>query len=116
MSLDRKDIRIALPSKGRLAEQSLQFLSDAGLRVYKPNPRQYQASIPAFPEMTVIFQRPGDIVVGVRQGSVDFGITGWDMFAERRGEQEVAGSNVAMILACLATLGVRIDIAARSIS
>ena len=87
MTSDRKDIRIALPSKGRMADQSMQFLSDAGLRVYKPNPRQYQASIPAFPEMTVIFQRPGDIVVGVRQGSVDFGITGWDMFAERRGTQ-----------------------------
>ncbi|KAA3646586.1 MAG: ATP phosphoribosyltransferase [Chloroflexi bacterium] len=88
MTSEQKEIRIALPSKGRLAEQSLQFLNDAGLRVYKPNPRQYQATIPAFPELAVIFQRPGDIVVGVRQGSVDFGITGWDMFAERRGTED----------------------------
>jgi ATP phosphoribosyltransferase len=33
----------------------------------------------------VIFQRPGDIVVSVRQGSLDFGITGLDVIEERRG-------------------------------
>jgi ATP phosphoribosyltransferase len=33
----------------------------------------------------VLFQRPGDIVVSVRDGSVDFGITGWDVVAERLG-------------------------------
>jgi ATP phosphoribosyltransferase len=33
----------------------------------------------------VIFQRPGDIVVSVRQGSVDFGITGMDVIEEKRG-------------------------------
>jgi ATP phosphoribosyltransferase len=36
--------------------------------------------------MTVLFQRPGDIVTSVRDGSVDFGVTGWDVFSERRGE------------------------------
>jgi ATP phosphoribosyltransferase len=33
----------------------------------------------------VLFQRPGDIVTGVRDSSVDFGITGWDVVSERRG-------------------------------
>ena len=33
--------------------------------------------------MTVLFQRPGDIVVGVRQGTVDFGVTGLDVVAEK---------------------------------
>jgi ATP phosphoribosyltransferase len=54
--------------------------------VYKPNPRQYEASLPALPDLAVLFQRPGDIVVSVRDGSVDFGITGMDVIAERRGE------------------------------
>ncbi len=79
----RTDIRIALPSKGALAEDSLVLLSEAGLKVRRPNPRQYQATIPALPGVTVIFQRPGDIVVGVRQGSIDFGITGHDIVAEK---------------------------------
>lgn len=84
--MDRdNEIRLALPSKGILAESALELLADVGLHVYKPNPRQYRATIPSLPGLTVLFQRPGDIVVSVRDGSVDFGITGWDMVAERRG-------------------------------
>src|SRR5512138_965669 len=81
-------IRLSLPSKGRLEINALEFLSAAGLRVLKPNPRQYQANLPALPELGVIFQRPGDIVVSVRQGSVDFGITGLDVIEEKRGDAE----------------------------
>jgi ATP phosphoribosyltransferase len=81
----RTDIRLALPSKGRLEADTLDFLSDCGLKIYKPNPRQYQATIPAIPELSVLFQRPGDIVVGVRTGSIDFGIAGLDAVEERRG-------------------------------
>lgn len=80
------DMRLSLPSKGRLAEAAQDLLAACGLQVDKPNPRQYAARIPALPGLTVLFQRPGDIVVSVRDGSVDFGITGMDMVAERRGE------------------------------
>lgn len=84
----RSDIRLALPSKGRLEQDALAFLADSGLRVEKPNPRQYMARIPNLPGLTVIFQRPGDIVVSVREGSVDFGITGFDVTEERRGSND----------------------------
>ncbi len=83
---NRTDIRLALPSKGRLEEESLEFLKACGLDVFKPNPRQYQAGIPAIPGLTVLFQRPGDIVVGVRQGSLDFGISGTDVIEEKKGD------------------------------
>lgn len=78
-------VRISLPSKGRLAEDANEFLSACGLSVYKPNPRQYEARIPGLPELHVLFQRPGDIVVSVRDGSVEFGITGIDVIEERKG-------------------------------
>ncbi len=84
--MNRTDIRLALPSKGRLEPESLEFLDACSLRVYKPNPRQYQASIPAIPNLAVLFQRPGDIVVGVRAGSLDFGIAGLDIIAEKKGD------------------------------
>jgi len=84
--MTRTEIRLALPSKGRLEAAALDFLASAGLRVDKPNPRQYFARIPALPALTVMFQRPGDIVVSVRDGSVDFGLTGLDAVEERRGE------------------------------
>ena len=82
----QQTIRLALPSKGRLQDDSMEFLAECGLTVQKLNPRQYQAKMPALPDLTVLFQRPSDIVVSVRQGSVDFGITGIDVLEEKRGD------------------------------
>lgn len=86
MNEKTRKIRIALPSRGRLSEGSLELLANVGFRVHNPNPRQYIASIPRLPEVEVIFQRAGDIGVSVRDGSVDFGITGKDVYMERCGD------------------------------
>jgi ATP phosphoribosyltransferase len=83
--MSARPIRLSLPSKGRLSEASMEFLADCGLAVHKPNPRQYEARIPNLPGLRVIFQRPADIVVSVRDGSVDFGITGIDLIEEKKG-------------------------------
>ncbi len=84
--MSHPEIRLALPSKGILSDPSLELLAHAGLAVHRPNPRQYKATIPTIPGLTVLFQRAGDIVVGVRSGSLDFGITGGDMLAEKGGD------------------------------
>jgi ATP phosphoribosyltransferase len=83
--MNQRPLRLSIPSKGRLSDDSLNFLSACGLEVYKPNPRQYEANIPSVPGLIVLFQRPTDIVISVRNGSVDFGITGLDVLAEYRG-------------------------------
>jgi ATP phosphoribosyltransferase len=93
MVSDERPLRLSLPSKGRLAEDSLDFLADCGLNILKPNPRQYEAHIPNLPDIVVLFQRPGDIVVSVRDGSVEFGITGMDVYEEHKG-----GNGDAMVL------------------
>jgi len=84
----RTDLRLSIPSKGRLAEDTVDFLKACGIDIYKPNPRQYEASIPSIPGLTVLFQRPTDIVISVRNGSVDFGITGLDVLEEHRGAND----------------------------
>lgn len=71
-------IRIALPSKGRMEEETLAFLDGCGLRVNKINPRQYTATMPALPDVLVLFQRARDIPSSVAAGDVDLGITGYD--------------------------------------
>jgi len=86
--LERDEIRISLPSKGRLAEEAVEFMAACGLKMHKPNPRQYAASVPALPGLTVLFQRPTDIVISVRDGSVDFGITGLDVTKEHGGTRD----------------------------
>ncbi|MCX6079778.1 MAG: ATP phosphoribosyltransferase [Chloroflexi bacterium] len=84
--MQRTDLRLSIPSKGRLAEETIEFLKACGIDIYKPNPRQYEATIPSIPGLTVLFQRPTDIVISIRNGSVDFGITGLDVLEEHRGE------------------------------
>ena len=75
-------IRLALPSKGRMEAETLEFLEGCGLRVDKRNPRQYTATLPALPGVLVLFQRARDIPVSVAAGDVDLGITGYDTLAE----------------------------------
>lgn len=82
MANQEQHLIIALPSKGQLSETSTEFLGRAGLKVYKPNKRQYTGSIPSLPGCEVVFQRPTDIFGKVNEGRVDLGITGLDIVAE----------------------------------
>ncbi len=91
----RTDIRLALPSKGILQNGAVELLDACGMKIFRPNPRQYEAKIPALDGLSVMFQRPGDIVVSVRQGSVDFGITGLDVLREKEGDN---GENNSILI------------------
>ncbi|HML40518.1 MAG TPA: ATP phosphoribosyltransferase [Bellilinea sp.] len=81
-------VRLGLPSKGPLGESTLALLDQAGMKVVKPSLRQYVASVPTLPGLTVLFQRPGDLVTSVREGSLDFCITGLDVYAEQISAQD----------------------------
>src|SRR5437016_3690503 len=84
-------VTIALPSKGAIAEPTLDFLKSCDLRVVQTNPRQYTATVPALPHVDVLFQRVTDIVYKVADGTVDLGITGLDVV------QEIAGDDVIIL-------------------
>ena len=71
-----------MPSKGNLAEPCEGFFARAGLRIYKPNRRQYSATIPRLPQAEVVYQRPLDILNKVLEGRADIGVTGLDIVAE----------------------------------
>ncbi len=73
---------IALPSKGQLADGADSLFGRAGLRIYKPNQRQYTATIPSLPGTEVVYQRPRDILNQVGEGRADIGVTGLDIVAE----------------------------------
>lgn len=75
-------VRLALPSKGRMEGETLEFLETCGFKVKKTNPRQYTATIPALPDVLVVFQRPRDIPLSVANGDIDLGITGYDTVFE----------------------------------
>lgn len=80
---------IAMPSKGAISEPTQNFLKDSGLKVHKPNPRQYVGSVPAIPNLGVLFQRVKDVVYKVADGTVQLGITGYDVVYENPSDEIV---------------------------
>ncbi len=84
-------VTIALPSKGAIAEPTLDFLKSCDLRVNQTNPRQYTATIPSLPNVDVLFQRVNDIVYKVAEGTIDLGITGLDVVSEIAGGMDEVG-------------------------
>lgn len=79
---ERSEIRLGLPSKGRMASDTLDLLKDCQLSVKQVNPRQYVAQIPQLANMEVWFQRPKDIVRKLVSGDLDLGIVGLDTVSE----------------------------------
>nr|XP_023894602.1 ATP phosphoribosyltransferase 2, chloroplastic-like [Quercus suber]POE58322.1 atp phosphoribosyltransferase 2, chloroplastic [Quercus suber] len=79
---ERTEIRLGLPSKGRLASETLDLLKDCHLSVKQVNTRQYVARIPQFANLEVWFQRPKDIVRKLASGDLDLGIVGFDTVSE----------------------------------
>lgn len=80
--MTNRKITLALPSKGAISAPTLDFLKEAGLRVHKPNDRQYTGEIPVIPEIHVLFQRVKDVVYKVADGTAHLGITGLDVVHE----------------------------------
>src|SRR5207302_646760 len=82
-------LRLAIASKG-WEDDTLRFLGQCGLRIDRSNPRQYRARMRGLPSgpAEVVFQRATDIFDEVNAGSVDLGITGYDIVAEHRSEED----------------------------
>jgi ATP phosphoribosyltransferase len=82
-------LRLGLPSKG-WEDDTQRFLAQCGLRVDRSNPRQYRARMRGLPTgpAEVVYQRATDIFDEVNAGSVDLGITGYDIVAEHRSEED----------------------------
>jgi ATP phosphoribosyltransferase len=74
------NLRIGVPSKGRLAELAAELLKEAGLSFRRPE-RSLFARCREVP-VDVTFLRTEDIPVLCAEGAIDMGITGADLVAE----------------------------------
>lgn len=74
-------IRLAIPSKGRMQSQVEDFFEKCGLVIERKS-RNYLATISGFPNIQIVYQRQQDIVTGVNNGLLDFGIAGYDLTQE----------------------------------
>ncbi len=74
------NLRIGIPSKGRLAEMAAELLVAAGLK-FRRQERSLFARVRDMP-IEVTFLRTDDIPVLCAEGAIDMGITGGDLIAE----------------------------------
>jgi len=77
-------LRVALPNKGRLAEDVRELFGDAGLEVQARGERALVASLGG--EFEAILVRAKDIPEFVADGAADVGVTGWDLVCESERE------------------------------
>ncbi|HEX2780910.1 MAG TPA: ATP phosphoribosyltransferase [Gemmatimonadaceae bacterium] len=73
-------LKIALPNKGRLAEEARSLFGDAGLEVRSTGERALTASLGG--EFQALFVRAQDIPEFVADGAADAGVTGFDLVSE----------------------------------
>ncbi len=78
------NLRIGIPSKGRLAELATDLLKQAGLNFRRPD-RSLFARVRDLP-IDMTFLRTDDIPVLCAEGAIDMGITGSDLVAEADAE------------------------------
>ena len=74
-------LRIAIPSKGRLRDRSVELLVRAGVRVRSEGRRLH--SVCSETGIAVIFAHTQDIPALVAEGAVELGITGSDLVLEK---------------------------------
>jgi len=74
------DLRIGIPTKGRLGDLSQSLLKEAGLK-FRRNHRSLFAKVRDMP-VEITFLRTDDIPTLCAEGAIDMGITGCDLVAE----------------------------------
>jgi len=74
------NLRIGVPSKGRLSDQAAELLKQAGLS-FRRTERSLFARVGEMP-IDITFLRTDDIPVLCAEGAIDMGITGSDLLAE----------------------------------
>ncbi|MDP7035181.1 MAG: ATP phosphoribosyltransferase [Planctomycetota bacterium] len=79
--MDEKLLRLAVPSKGRLAQTTEEILRRAGLR-YRRRERRLYARCKGM-DILLVFSRAADVPRMVDGGAVDLGVTGSDVLREQ---------------------------------
>ena len=76
-------ITIGLPSKGRLKEGSINFLSRNNLKLTSNGgERNYFAEVENFPSIKIIYLHAKEIIQRIGDGTLDLGISGLDLLNE----------------------------------
>jgi len=80
-------VTLAIPSKGRLKEQALETLKQAGLAIVDDgDARQYRARVKGRDDIEIAYLSASEIARELGAGTVDLGVTGEDLVRETLGD------------------------------
>ena len=83
-------LTLAIPSKGRLMEQTTEMFARAGLAVSKAgHQRGYRGEIQGLPDVDVAYVSSSEIAAALKAGSVHMGITGEDLVRESVSDADI---------------------------
>lgn len=102
-------LKLAIPSKGRLKEQTEAFLADAGLKIEQiGGARGYAARLDGLDSVDVQLMSAGEIAAAIISGDTHIGVTGEDLLRETAPDLDA----VAHLLAPLGFGRARVVVAA----
>ncbi len=96
-------LTLAIPSKGRLMEQAAAVLEAAGLSIERSGTeRGYRGQLKGIDGIEVAFLSAAEIAQNLREGKIDFGITGADLLWEKSAAagKSCLGSGAARFRLC----------------
>jgi ATP phosphoribosyltransferase len=74
---------LAVPSKGRLQENTEAFFTRAGLMLAKPGgARDYRGTIPGLDNVEIAYLSASEIAANLARGALHLGVTGEDLVRE----------------------------------
>jgi ATP phosphoribosyltransferase len=91
-------ILIAVPSKGRMKDDTLAAFAKVGLEVLPPkDARSYRASVKGRKDIEIAMLSASEIARELVAGSIDFGVTGEDLVNESTGDWQASMEIVARL-------------------
>jgi len=107
-NVNKQKIKIAIPNKGRLLEPTLDLLKAIGFEFEKTD-RKLSTSVANF-DIEILYISAASIPEYVENGTVQLGITGWDLVKERDAKvdllHKLGYGNVSLVVAAPESSGI----------
>lgn len=76
-------LRLAVPSKGRLMEQTAAYFAQAGLKIEQGGNREYAARASGIDGIDAVYMQAGEMPQALASGAVHLAVTGEDLIREK---------------------------------
>lgn len=84
-------LRLGIPSKGRLQEDTFAYFDACGLKIRRTgNAREYAGIAKGIPGVEIAFLQAGEIPSALAKGSIHLGVTGEDLIREKLSDGDAA--------------------------